>query len=303
MLVQLVNLVLNNQTNQLMKIKIMMLLSVLISLTSFAQTGSISGVVVDATTQEPLMGTNIVIRGTNTGVSSDENGNFSLKNLQPQVYLLDVFYIGYQSTSQEVVVTEGGNVTVNFSLTESSSQMDEIVLSASRRPQKVTRAPATVSIISSKEIADYAGNPGELAARQKGVDFVRSGVQGTGINIRGFNSAFNSKNLQVEDGRISTLVATGLPFGSFTTITKDDIERVEIILGPNAALYGPNAHNGLVATLTKDPRTSEGTDIAVAAGNQEVFSARLRHAMKLGDKFAFKVWGEQTQGKEFDCDC
>ena len=202
MLVQLVNLVLNNQTNQLMKIKIMMLLSVLISITSFAQTGSISGVVVDATTQEPLMGTNIVIRGTNTGVSSDENGNFSLKNLQPQVYLLDVFYIGYQSTSQEVVVTEGGNVTVNFSLTESSSQMDEIVLSASRRPQKVTRAPATVSIISSKEIADYAGNPGELAARQKGVDFVRSGVQGTGINIRGFNSAFNSKNLQVEDGRI-----------------------------------------------------------------------------------------------------
>ncbi len=42
-------------------------------------------------------------------------------------------------------------------------------------------------------------------------------MQGTGINIRGFNSAFNSKNLQVEDGRISTLVATGLPFGSFTT--------------------------------------------------------------------------------------
>jgi len=283
-----------------MKIKIMMLLSILFSITSFAQMGSISGVVVDATTQEPLTGTNIVVRGTNTGISTDENGNFSLKNLEAKVYIIDVLYIGYESASQEVVVTEGANVTVNFSLNQSSSAMDEVVLSASRRPQKVTRAPATVSIIGSKEIANYAGNPGELAARQKGVDFVRSGVQGVGINIRGFNSAFNSKNLQVEDGRISTLVATGLPFGSFTTITKDDIERVEIILGPNAALYGPNAHNGLVATLTKDPRTSEGTDVAVAAGNHEVFSARIRHAMKLGEKFAFKVWGEQTQGKEFD---
>ncbi len=283
-----------------MKIKILMLLSIFFSITSFAQTGSISGTVVDATTQEPLTGTNIVIRGTNTGVSSDENGNYSLKNLKPEVYVIDVFYIGYENASQEVVLTEGANVKLNFSLNQSSSIMDEVVLSANRRPQKVTRAPATIAIIGAEEISDYAGNIGELASRQKGVDFVRSGVQGTGINIRGFNSAFNSKNLQVEDARISTLVATGLPFGSFTTITKDDIERVEIILGPNAALYGPNAHNGLVATLTKDPRTSEGTDIAVAAGNQSVFSARLRHAMKVGDKFAFKVWGEQTQGEEFD---
>ncbi|WP_026837414.1 TonB-dependent receptor [Gillisia sp. JM1] len=283
-----------------MKIKILMLLSIFFSITSFAQTGSISGTVVDATTQEPLTGTNIVIRGTNTGVTTDENGNYSLKNLQPEAYVIDVFYIGYENASQDVIVTEGANINLNFSLNQSSSIMDEVVLSANRRPQKVTRAPATIAIIGSEEISKYAGNIGELASRQKGVDFVRSGVQGTGINIRGFNSAFNSKNLQVEDARISTLVATGLPFGSFTTITKDDIERVEIILGPNAALYGPNAHNGLVATLTKDPRTSEGTDIAIAAGNQDVFSARLRHAMKVGDKFAFKVWGEQTQGEEFD---
>ncbi|WP_034888437.1 TonB-dependent receptor [Gillisia sp. Hel_I_29] len=283
-----------------MKIKILMLVSIFFSIASFAQKGSISGTVVDATSQEPLMGTNIVVRGTNTGVSADENGNFKLDNLDPKTYTIDVFFMGYESITKEVSVTAGQDVKLDISLNLSSSVMDEVVLSASRRPQKVTRAPATIAIIGSKEIASYAGNPGELAARQKGVDFVRSGVQGTGINIRGFNSAFNSKNLQVEDGRISTLVATGLPLGTFTTITKDDIERVEIILGPNAALYGPNAHNGLVATITKDPRTSEGTDIAVAAGNQEVFSARLRHAMKLSDKFAFKVWGEHTQGKEFD---
>ncbi|HKJ47685.1 MAG TPA: TonB-dependent receptor, partial [Christiangramia sp.] len=94
--------------------------------------------------------------------------------------------------------------------------------------------------------------------------------------------------------------ATGLPLGSFTTITKEDIERVEIILGPNAALYGPNAHNGLVNTLTKDPRTSEGLDLIVGAGNQKQFTARGRYAMEVNDKFAFKVWGERTQGEEFE---
>lgn len=283
-----------------MKIYSIVLLCFLMSFSSFSQTGSISGKVTDGATQEPLFGANVVIRGTNTGASTDIDGNYRIQNLSPEVYTVDVFYVGYENVTKEVTLTQGANLTLNFTLTEGADLMSEVVISANRRAQKITRAPATVNVISSEDIQRYAGNPGELASRQKGVDFVRSGVQGTGINIRGFNSAFNSKNLQVEDGRISTLVATGLPFGTFTTITKDDIERVEIILGPNAALYGPNAHNGLVNTITRDPRTSEGTTIALAAGNQKVFSARVRHAMKLSDKFAFKVWGERTQGEEFE---
>jgi outer membrane receptor for ferrienterochelin and colicins len=106
-------------------------------------------------------------------------------------------------------------MTLNFSLQESSSIMDEIVISANRRAQKVTRAPATVNIINAEEIERYAGNPAELAARQKGVDYVRTGVQGIGLNIRGFNSAFNSKNLQVEDGRISSLSCYRFAFWKF----------------------------------------------------------------------------------------
>lgn len=283
-----------------MKIKLILLLSFLFSIVSYAQQGSVSGTVVDATTQEPLLGANVILRGTNKGASTDELGRYRLGNLEPRVYTVEVMFLGYQSITQQVEVAEGRDLTLNFSLEPSSAMIDEVIVSANRRPQKITRAPATVNVISTEDIQRYAGNPGELAARTKGVDFVRSGVQGTGINIRGFNSAFNSKNLQVEDGRISNLVATGLPFGTFTTITKDDIERVEIILGPNAALYGPNAHNGLVNTITRDPRTSEGTTIAVAGGNQSQFSARLRHAMKINEQVAFKVWGERTQGEEFD---
>lgn len=283
-----------------MKIHFTMLLCIFLSIASFAQTGSVSGTVVDANTQEPLMGTNVVVRGTNTGAVTDENGRYSLRDLEPGTYVLDVHFMGYETISRETTVTAGADLEENFSLVESSSIMDEIVISANRRPQKITRAPATISIIGAEEIDRYAGNPAELLSRQKGVDYVRSGVQGIGINIRGFNSAFNSKNLQVEDGRISTLIATGLPFGSFSTIMRDDIERNEIILGPNAALYGPNAHNGLINTITKDPRASEGTTIAVAAGNQEQFNIRARHAQKVGDKFAFKVWGERFQGEEFN---
>ncbi|MGA8855268.1 MAG: carboxypeptidase-like regulatory domain-containing protein, partial [Christiangramia sp.] len=231
-----------------MKIRLFTMMSLLLGVFAYAQTGSISGTVTDAATGEPLLGTNIIVQGTNTGASTNESGYYKLE-LEPEDYTIEVFFMGYETITRDITIESGEEMTMNFSLESSASVMDEVVVSANRRPQKITKAPATVNVISAQEIADFAGpNPGELAARQKGVDFVRTGVQGTGINIRGFNSAFNSKNLQVEDGRISSLVATGLPLGSFTTITKEDIERVEIILGPNAALYGPNAHNGLVNT-------------------------------------------------------
>ncbi|MCP9198712.1 TonB-dependent receptor [Gramella sp. GC03-9] len=283
-----------------MKVKIFTMLSMLLSVFAFAQTGTLSGTVIDAATGEPLLGTNIIVRGTNTGATTNENGYYEL-DLEAGDYTIDIYFIGYETLTRNITMEAGQDMTLDASLQPSASVMDEVVVSANRRPQKITRAPATVNVISSEQIEAFAGpNPGELAARQKGVDFVRSGVQGTGINIRGFNSAFNSKNLQVEDGRISSLIATGLPLGSFTTITKEDIERVEIILGPNAALYGPNAHNGLVNTLTKDPRTSEGLDLVVGAGNQSQLTARGRYAQKVNDNFAFKVWGERTQGEEFE---
>ncbi len=124
------------------------------------------------------------------------------------------------------------------------------------------------------------------------------------LNIRGFNSNFNAKNLQVTDGRFSSLVATGLPLGPLNTTIKEDIERVELILGPNATLYGPNAHNGLLNTITKDPRTSQGTTIAINPGvsgdGEGFFSGRIRHAQVLSEKFAFKLMGEYTAGTEFD---
>lgn len=284
-----------------MKIKFFTIMSLLFGVLSYAQTGSISGTVLDAATGEPLLGANVIVRGTQTGATTNENGYYILRDLEPEQYTLDIYFMGYETLTRRIDLQAGQEVTLDLVLNKSSDVLSEVVISANRRPQKITRAPATVNVISSEQIENFPGpNPGELAARQKGVDFVRSGVQGTGINIRGFNSAFNSKNLQVEDGRISNLVATGLPFGSFTTITKEDIERVEIILGPNAALYGPNAHNGLVNTITKDPRTSEGLDLIAGAGNQEQLSFRGRFAMELDENVGIKLWGEHTQGTEFD---
>jgi outer membrane receptor for ferrienterochelin and colicins len=270
--------------------------------TAHAQTGGVQGTVRDATTGAPLTGASVTVRGTSLGALSDAQGRYTLRGLSAGTHTLQATQIGYSPATQSVTVTAGAMATADIALAPSAVALEGLtVTSASRRTEKITEAPATIAVITSQRIDEHPSfNVGELAARQKGVDYVRSGVVGTGLNVRGFNSAFNPKNLQMSDGRLSTLIATGLPFGPLATTVRDDIERIEIVLGPTAALYGPNAHNGLVNTITKDPRRHPGTTMALGGGNQSVITGRFRHAQVVNERFAFKASGEYAQGTEFE---
>ena len=267
---------------------------------SFAQ-NVVSGKVIDAKSGEALIGASAILSGTSKGATTNVDGSFEISGVADGSYTIKVSFVGYEELSRSVNVS-GADVDLgSIGLAESIFSFDQVVISGSRQPEKITQTPATIEIISSKSLDELPSfNPEELLSRMKGVDYLRAGVVGTGINIRGFNSNFNSKNLQVNDGRFSTLIATGLPMGPLTTQIKEDIEQVEVILGPNAALYGPNAHNGLVHTITKDPRSSAGTTVALGVGNQSMLSARVRHAQVLNDKLSFKVSGEYTKAEEFE---
>lgn len=265
-----------------------------------AQSGTVTGKVTDAQSGEALFRANVFKEGSAMGAVTDASGAFTL-SLPAGNHNITVSYLGYSAETQAVTVTAGQAVTLDIALTPTSLQGAEVVVSASRRVEKVTNAPATISVVNAKAISQLPSfNVAELLGRQRGVDYVRSGVLGIGINARGFNSAFNPKNLQINDGRLSSLIATGLPLGALSTTVKEDIERIEVVLGPSSALYGPNAHNGLLNTITKDPRIYQGTTVALGAGNQSVLSGRLRHAQKLNDKWAYKISGEYTQGEEFE---
>lgn len=273
----------------------------LLSMGLYAQNGTLTGTVKDAS-GETLIGANILVKEISAGTVSDLDGSYTL-NLPAGAHIIVVSYTGYGELEEAVNVKAGETQTLDFTLS-AGTDLDVVVVSGSKKPEKLTESPATIETVFAREIEEYAGNPGELIARQKGVDYFRAGIAVPAFNIRGFNSNFNAKNLQVTDGRISSLIATGLPMGPLSHTIKEDIERVELILGPNATLYGPNAHNGLLNTITKDPRQSAGTTIAfnpgVSGDGDAYFSARLRHAQVLNDKFAFKVMGEYTAGTEFE---
>ena len=286
-----------------MKNLLVLLLMLCLHLAVFAQnTGTVSGKVTDKQTGEPLVGATVTVRGSSASTVTDNNGSFTLTNVKTGKNTVIISYVGFADVVQTVTVTGGATATADAVLAISNRPGEAVVVTASKRPEKITRAPATISVISANDFAQSSSfNIGELASKIQGVEFVRTGVTGVGFNARGFNNAFNAKILLMTDGRNSMMAgSSGLPAGIMNTVIKEDIERLEIVLGPNSALYGPNAHNGIANTITKDPRKWQGTDIVVGAGNRGVFTGRFRNATKLSNKFAFKLTGEYTTGKDFE---
>lgn len=182
-----------------------------------------------------------------------------------------------------------------------SDTLSEVVVTSFLHPEKITRAPASIQVLTKRDMDLFAGsNPGELFSSLQGVEFTRYGIDGITFNARGLNSAFNNKILQIVDGRVSTsALSGGLPVFNNGSTIKDDIQQIEIVVGPQTALYGPNAHNGVFYTITKDPREYPGTSVSLSAGNHYQFSGRLRHAQKINEHWAWKITGEYATGSEF----
>ncbi|WP_416441389.1 TonB-dependent receptor [Phnomibacter sp. MR] len=277
------------------KILFMFFLLVAVAPAIIAQ-ATYKGKVTDKKSGQPLSGATVSLKGTTNAVATDANGEFILITEKSGTHTLVASYIGYADLS-----VTGDATYIRFELSESTGMGDEVVVTASRRPQKITEAPASVSVITAKDFEQSASfNIGELASKIQGVEFVRTGVNGVGFNARGFNNAFNAKVLLMTDGRNSMMAGgSGLAAGIMNTIIKEDVERLEVVLGPSSALYGPNAHNGIANTITKDPRKHQGTTVVLGGGTQEVFSGRFRQATKINNKWAYKITGEYTAGLDF----
>lgn len=283
-----------------------LLLGALLAAGASAQDARFEGRVTTAGTGEPLVGATVALRGTVYGESTDADGRYSF-SAPAGDYTLSASFVGFETQERAVRPAAGATVREDFVLAEGAAEIGNVVVTgASRRAEKLTESPATVSVISGADLDALPGTSYEQAlATVKGVDFVRTGVSGMGINARGFNSAFNTKMLLLTDGRRQMIPGNGLPFANMNPVIKEDVERVEVILGPSSALYGANAHNGIVNVITKDPRNSEGLTLVAAGGGggeeSSVYSFRGRFAEAFaGNRLAFKATGEYTGGQDYN---
>jgi iron complex outermembrane receptor protein len=244
-----------------------------------------------------LAGAQVSVAGTRLSAATNAQGAFSLAGVPAGTHQLRVSLVGYRTSTQSVEVRAGEETLVAVALTQNPVELDAMVVSASRRAERITEAPATVTRIGPEVLENAVGNSFVGALKQaKGLDFIQVGATSVAINARGFNSSFNNRMLMMEDGRISVLPENGLPVGQFTATPKVDLAGLEVIVGPGAALYGADASNGVLTLQTKDPREFPGTTVEVTGGNRSYKDVQLRHAGVFGD------WGYKVSGEYQDAD-
>lgn len=259
---------------------------------SFAQT-NISGNVVDESSV-PVVGANVVVLGTSAGTATDFDGNFSLMVDAQPPFTVQISNIGYASQNVEVT---SSNQTLSVVLVE-GSQLDEVVISASRTPERIFESPVTIERFGIKEAKSTASvDFYDGLENLKGVDINTNSLTFKSINTRGFATFANIRFMQLVDGMDNSAPALNFPLGNLLGMTDTDIQSVEILPGAASALYGANAFNGILFMRSKSPFEHQGISISMkrgitqqdAAGDNPYTDFSMRAAYKFSEKFAAKV--------------
>jgi len=257
---------------------------------------TISGVITSVD-GDGLIGANVVVEGTTDGTITDIDGSYTLTTNQSPPFNVVVSYTGFAS---QVIEVNGSNQTVSISLDEGVLFGEDVVVSASRRREKVQEAPASVSILTARKLEV---SPNDNAARaiinEPGVYIQQQGAGRVNIQLRGDGGIFGSASFPILDYR--SLSGPGL--GTFDNINSPlnniDIERIEVVRGPGSALYGPGVTSGVVHFLSKSAIDKPGTTVELIGGQLSTFGGSIRHATKVSDKFGFKINGVYKRGGEF----
>ena len=286
-----------------MQRQLIWILAILLSttLSLFAQEGTIAGKVTDETTGEILIGANVYLEGTSLGGATDADGLYSISRVPAGTYTLIVAYVGYtDAVLTQITVTADKRTTVNAALSSTGVSLNEITISASRRPEKVLDAPASVSVLDAAEIrSDVSPSSVSVLRNVTGVDVSQTGVDRREVVMRGFNNAFSGAAYVLTDYRQTAAPALAVNIQSIAPNMSIDLDRIEIVRGPGSALYGAGVDAGVIQYFTKNPFDFPGTAVSVGGGERSSFFGSFRQAGLLSEKVGYKVTGQYARADDW----
>ncbi len=275
----------------------------LLGLGGFAQT-VVSGTVSDAN-GEPIPGVNVIIAGKAIGTSTDFDGNFVLETSERPPFQLRFTSVGFTETTAEVT---SNNQTLNITLSEAQTFLEEVVISASRTPERIFESPVSVERFGLKEIRNTsAASFYEGLQNLKGVDINTNSLTFNSINTRGFATFANTRFMQLVDGMDNTAPGLNFVLGNLVGMSELEVQSVEILPGASSALYGAGAFNGILFMTSKSPFDYQGISAYFktgftaqdAAGNNQYYDFGIRAAHAFSDKLAIKANFSFLQGEDW----
>ena len=274
----------------MVKKQLTLIVFTLLAITSYAQV-KISGTVYDEYL-EPFYSAKIS-QGKNYEISNT-SGEFSLILEGKLPTSITVTAFGYKTEEIEITsIDQEINVILKENLL-----LDQVIISASRVPERIIESPVTVERLGLSEIKRNTSNSFyDGLANLKGIDVRESSYGFKTVNTRGFADFANSRFVQLVDGIDTASPALNYSPGNLSGVSELDILSVEVLPGASSALYGANAYNGILLMNTKSPFDYTGISTSfktgfthqLAAGTNPYYDVSTRMAYKFSDAFAAKV--------------
>ncbi len=266
----------------------------------------IHGKVLDAQTQETVIGARILVDETDQGVLTDLEGEFHLPVTWELPFRLQVQSLGFQGAFALVVDSAA---FVEVSLQPDMGIGKTLVVSASRVEESILKAPVSISHMNFLDFR-YHPNPDLYGAlsQMEGVIVNTSSVNFQSVNTRGFGNVQNWRFVQFVDGMDISGPGINYAVGTALRGTELDVSGIEVAPGAGSALYGANAFNGILSVTSRNPFDFPGASAYVRQGVMQAgqgFSnpfgeAAFRYAKSFDDKWAMKVNFQYLDAQEWD---
>ncbi|MEM6398065.1 MAG: TonB-dependent receptor [Bacteroidota bacterium] len=289
-----------------MRLILFSLLGCMAAFGSLAAQVDLTGVVVDANTDETLIGASVLIKGTSRGTITDIDGSFSLRADGLPV-ILQVSYTGYETQERQVESVDDG---LNFRLGDATITTSVVEVTGRRISERQQQSALTlesmdnIAIKETPAVSFYDG-----LGNLKDVDLTAASLGFKIINTRGFNSTNPVRSLQLIDGVDNQSPGLNFSLGNFLGASELDVNRVNLVVGAASAFYGPNAFNGVIAMETRDPFLQQGLSATVKVGERNYLEAGFRWADAFTNKkgqewmaYKINVFGFRADDWEADND-
>jgi iron complex outermembrane receptor protein len=244
----------------------------------------------------PIEGVNIVVKGTPNNTTSDVNGKFAIQ-AKALPFTIIVQYAGYNT--KELKINELPTNAKPLQITISTGEekvLSEVVVTSRRRIEKVQDIPIAVSVVTGKQ-AEQAGafNVNRIKELIPSVQLYSSNPRNTGINIRGTGSPFGLTNDGIDPGVGFYVDGVYYARPAATTLDFIDVERIEVLRGPQGSLFGKNTTSGAFNITSRKPSFTSGADFELSYGNYQYLQAKASITGALSSKIAGRLSFSGTQ--------
>lgn len=238
---------------------------------SVAQGGSISGTVID-NNNEPLIGVNVIIKGTKNGTQTDIDGNFKLNTNNRGEKTLVISYIGFKT---KTLVTDGNSKKLTITIYEGNELLNEVIVDTNRKNKFSRKKSAYVAKLPLKNIENaqvYSTVTNQLLISQSVISFEEALKNTTGVEKLWSSTGRSGDGAgyyAIRGFSIQPQLVNGVPGITNGFINPDNVERIEVVKGPSATLFGSTvtSYGGLINIVTKKPYKGTGGNITVGGGS------------------------------------